>query len=140
MTANYLALGGLIIARVKEMLPGVPCSVIWSLVEIQETKDPTTRVQVLFDADLVGESTASGLSHGVTQTWTVLAAGRTVDPDVGELITRTINALAGWKIPGYAVLKRVSANLTPDRSAGGVYYFPLNFAVKFGYQNDPQGQ
>jgi hypothetical protein len=132
--ANYFALAGLIIARLKEQLPDVPLSTIWSLAEIQETKDPTPRLQVLFDTDVVGASTTNGSNHAIEHVWTVLVMARNVEDDAGPLIPHVITALAGWKpTPAHSYVKRVDAGVKPDRSAGGVYYFPISFSTKFAF-------
>ena len=138
--SSYFAAGDKIIARLKETLPDTPCSIVWSLAEIQETKDPTLKLQVLFDLDRVGDSTTDCKNDQLEHTWVVLVMARAVEKDADPMIPQVIKTLAGWRPTAFcSLLKRTQCNLAPGRSGGGVYYFPIAFSTKFAFASLKEG-
>lgn len=141
MIADYLAAEALIIARLEDRLAadGVKVLAAADLAGVEERKQIVPAVHVLYDGDRLGQSVSRGIQHQVYQRWFAVVAvrnargqatGAAARSAAGPLITKTIQALAGWAPSSdHQPLVRVSAP-RPRFSPGGFAYFPLAFETR----------
>ncbi|MBF0309812.1 MAG: hypothetical protein HQL56_09815 [Magnetococcales bacterium] len=134
---DYLALGGLIASRLKEVLERVPVELMQGKPLIGENPDISQSVSVFLEEDRPEEQACGGKSQKVEQRWVAAVAVRDAD-DAGRMISRTISALAGWQPPDrrFAPLRRVPSTHNPDWTPAGVFYFPVAFATTFVFNTE----
>lgn len=133
MTAmdDYLNIGSLIAARLRDQFPDIPVIEQWMANEREEPKVPVI-IWVEIEAD---NPMAAVEMHGrnqVYQTWAVVVVCRKPNTNAGVTIGRMITALSGWS-PGemYDPLKRVQSTYKSEAIQTGTFYFPLAFQTDF---------
>lgn len=139
--ADYLAAEALIVARLQEALADLPrlkVLTVADLAGVQQQAQHTPAVQVLYAGDQVpgGAATDRGNYHALRQRWMAVvavrsvrrqASGQAAREQAGPILSRTLQALAGWRPgQGYGPLVRINAP-APVFRPGGYGYFPLQF-------------
>lgn len=137
MIADHLALGALLVARIRDRVADLPLVEQLHDVDAIEERLNARRAGaiVVYDGDRLGETAGRGAAQIVHQRWLVVLAVRNArGADTGEgaraqagpLITALLTALQGWQ-PGadHRPLVRVAAP-APGYSPAFAYY-PLAF-------------
>ena len=130
---NYLALGPLLVSRLKEKLAYVSISLHWVMPHIKEAHDLPPSILVFLEDDQPAQEVSRGAQQKVIQTWIALVIIHDTDEAAGELISRVFQALAGWSPDDtrFFPFRRVKSSYKPDVSPNGVSYFPLSFESSF---------
>jgi len=140
MLADYLAAEELIIARLTERVGSVRAVLSAAdLAGVQEAKQTTPALHVVYDGDRLGDSAGRGIANQVYQRWLVITAVRSARGQrtgagareaAGPIISAVLQALLGWAPSDeHQPLVRTSAP-RPHFSAGGFAYFPLAFETR----------
>ena len=134
---DYLAVGGLLLARLRSRLPDLRVASTWGLSEIREYSGHD-QILVLLEKDVPGESASRGYENLVTQRWCVVVVVRDAQTEAGVIISKVINAIAGWKpeVGGFSPFQREVSSHNPDWTAAGFYYFPVAFATSFVFRGE----
>lgn len=135
---DYLKVEPLIVARLKAQVPNAQILSSWGQPVIKETADLPPSIMVFLEDDKPEESVAAGRNQKIEQHWLALVVVRNAELEAGRLISRTIQALAGWKPEGgqFSAFRRVRSGFVPDYSPNGFFYFPLTFATHFVFTNE----
>lgn len=146
---DYLALGALIIARLKDLDLGIPPANVISardLTGVQEKAQLTPAVQVYYWGDLLGAEAATKQGRLITQQWITVVqvknardqrSGEAARADAGPLAQSVITGLQGWRPgPGYGPMSRFAAP-RPLYSPGGFLYVPLGWQSQISTQGNP---
>lgn len=140
--ADYLADEALIVARLKLKTTGFGNNVLNAadLAGVEQTKQITPAVFVIYIGDRLGKEAGRGIGQEVFQQWAVVVAvrnarsqrtGEGARSDAGPLMTEVIAALQGWEpATGRRPLKRIQAPWRPKYSPGGYAEFPLAFETE----------
>lgn len=138
--ADYLAVEGLIEARLRERLPaGVRVLTAPDLAAAQESGWPVPAVIVQYGGDRdINARTPAFLD--ITQEWVLVVAvsnaranrdGSAARGAAGALLIEVLGALAGWAPgPGYAPLTPVNGGFR-NAYQGDKAYFPVSFTTSF---------
>lgn len=132
---DYLEYGTYIIDRLKDQLDHITVLTSDDLTDVTETAQILPAAHVYFSGESFGDSAGKGVSHVVTQKWTVVIAVRNLKKStqpLGAIVAETIKALQGYQVndPKYGALYREQAQ-APVYNPGGYIYFPLTFSVRF---------
>lgn len=134
--ADYLSAGALIIARLKDRVPGLrqvlPATALSTLTE---TGAQSPAAFVLYDGDRLGDSAMAGRQRVIHQRWLVVLAvrnatqgdgGKAMQDVAGPLISEILGVLQGHALSAdHRPLMRVAAP-RPGYSPAFAYY-PLAF-------------
>ncbi len=129
---DYFSIGNQIVDRLKT-ITGVPVSFVSAVDEQYEDKMKRTELFVIPGGNEdPADSTYDAKVYCVSQQWLVVIA--TTDPiqAKGQLVSLIIGSLAGYKFNGAKrPIRWVQTEQKPDRSPGGVNYYPLCFNCQF---------
>lgn len=141
MPVDYLAAEELIITRLGPSGKNVTRHILSAtdLAGVDEQKQLTPAVFVLYDGDRLGDSAGRNSGQMIYQKWLLIVAVRNVKgqktgkgarDEAGPIITKVLDAMLGWS-PGtdYQPMQRVVAP-RPGYSPGGYAYFPLAFETR----------
>lgn len=134
---NYLSAESLIIERLRTQVTGVRAVLSAAdLAGVEEAKQVTPALHVLYDGDDLGDRAADGADGIVRQRWLVIVAVRNARGQAsgagarevaGPIILQVLAALGGWQPDEeHGELVRIAAP-RPAFSPGGFAYFPLAF-------------
>lgn len=141
LAADYLFLGPLIEARLKDQVPDVPVDVCETVDQVLAADTRQLVLMVMWAGDHFPETEAgralAGASQKVQQRWLVMLALNNVAQAkdarhlrAGGLLSKTHAALAGWVPPGCTnAMRRVNAPLRPDINARKAIY-PMGFGIQ----------
>lgn len=138
--ADYLAAEALIIARLQAQIANTPVLSAADLAGVEETKQVTPALHVLYLGDRLIDAQGRGRAQTVAQTWMVVVAvrnardqgkGKEARGTAGPFIDSVLSALSGWAPSiSHSELARVNAPARPLYGAGGYAYFPLAFETQ----------
>ena len=139
---NYLALEGLLIARLRDQIPDIPSQGVKDLAGVKTLALPNASLFVYLVGDHPGETADLGANQQIRQSWTVevvvrntfqAATGAGARQEAGPLLAQVIRALSGWTpdFTIYRALYREKSEVRPGYSDDGFLFYPLQFAVNF---------
>lgn len=146
VSTNYLQLGELIESRLKEKIPDV--DTIMALVDlaaVMEGPVSPPAIVVYYVNESLGDMAGNGVIYETKQVWAVVLMVKNLRligyrrAELGELITRVLNALQGWTpSPRFSPLYREQSD-QPVENPGGYVFFPLHFSANFITIGDGDG-
>lgn len=139
---NFLALEPLLVARLAEQLadmnPKVHVLTAVDLSAVTEATQVTPAIHVIYQGHRITESASMGRMARVEQTWLAvvatrnmrqLATGDAARADAGRIVTRTYQALMGFKpAPASKPLRLVDG--PHGGFSAGFQYLPLAFVAE----------
>ncbi len=134
---NHLSAEPLIIAQIQARVPELKAVLdAWELSEIEERSQITPAVHVLYGGDYPGETAGRAAVARIDQHWQlwvvvrVLKTAKTARQNAGLLITKTIEALAGWQPDtNHGPMVLVPTGVEPQYRVGFAY-FPVRFSTE----------
>lgn len=129
--ADFLALEGAIVARLRQQLPELQAVMTAEQLDgVQQTAQHTPAAHVLFTGYTPVNTQRDDVIQ-VGQSWTVVLVTRSVqqhtDTRRGGYQSRIISALHGWKPAGARTALRLASAPIPPSYGPGVAYLPVAF-------------
>jgi hypothetical protein len=141
---NFLAPEPHIVARLKELLPGVHVLTAADLAATKEESQPVPAVHVVWNGFRVLGSRVDGKVSNLAHEWLIVSAVRNVRglksgadarQEAGELAARAGAALMGYRLPNTSSFMSLSPSPRAGYSTAGYLYLPLAFQVESVFQN-----
>ena len=141
---NFLAPEPYIVARLKELLPGVHVLTAADLAATKEESQPVPAVHVIWNGFRVKEAREDGRVAWLDHEWLIVSAVRNVRglksgadarQEAGELAARAGAAVMGYRPPNVAGPMRLAPSPGAGYSQAGYLYLPLAFLVGSVFQN-----
>ena len=141
---NFLAPEPHIVARIKDLLPGVHVLTAADLNATKEESQPVPAVHVIWNGFRVKESRVDGRVSSLDHEWLVVSAVRNVRglksgtdarQEAGELAARAGAAVMGFRPPNVAGPMRLAPSPGAGYSPAGYLYLPLAFLVESVFQS-----
>jgi hypothetical protein len=130
---NYLSAEQLIIDRLEAQIDGVHVLSAADLSGVDETRQVTPAVHVIYNGDDLGDRAGDGADQIVRQRWLTVVAtrnvrnisdGKAAREDAGKIVLEVLDALAGWQPDGeHGNLVRIAGPSPAYRT--GYLYIPL---------------